>query len=91
MILSFKDFPHLHNVIQYNCNYKLLISLKATCVAGVQAYDCERHRLWIRLKVEEMKYLIYSYARSDNEAKLCLCVFRNRRKVEKGLNESGVF
>ena len=42
-----------------------MIPVEVSRGAGAQARDCKRDRLWVRFQFEEIKYLIFSFHRSD--------------------------
>ena len=44
----------------------LTIYSQASRGAGAQACDCKRDRLWVRFALEEMKYLIFSFPRTQH-------------------------
>ena len=61
----------------------------ACCGVGTQAYDCNCERLWIRFLLEETKYFIFSFPRSDNKAKYGMEFRHSKRNSLQNSAENG--
>ena len=61
MVLGSAFQPHIFSV-------EFFLKVEAHRGAGAQACDSNRDRLWVRLPFEEIKYLLFSFLRSGNEA-----------------------
>ena len=61
--------------------------MRSNCSTGIQASVCKRERLWVRLPLEEMQYLLFYFFRIDVKAK-CGVEFR-LLTYNDGRTESG--
>ena len=53
-------FDNLINIVTYRNRYIIvIINTEAGCGAGAPACDSKRNRLWVRLPLEEITYVIY--------------------------------